>query len=111
MKEIDGEKVYDEQVFVPGEIYVRRHIFKKYKCKKCSPNPENDALNSDDIEHCNIRRAEYPKPMIPHSFCSSELLANIVNEKYAKAVPLHRQEKDFTSKGIPLLKATMSNWV
>ncbi len=27
-----------------------------------------------------------------------------------KAVPLHRQEKDFASKGILLLKATMSNW-
>ena len=26
-------------------------------------------------------------------------------------LPLHRQEKDFKSKGIPLLKATMSNWV
>ena len=32
-------------------------------------------------------------------------------EKYAKAVPLHRQEKDFKSKHVPLLKATMSNWV
>ena len=39
------------------------------------------------------------------------MLSHIIYEKYAKAVPLHRQEKDFTSKGIPLLKATMSNWV
>ena len=49
--------------------------------------------------------------MIPGSFCSPELLAHIVYEKYAKAVPLHRQEKDFRSKHVSLLKATMSNWV
>ena len=49
--------------------------------------------------------------LIPGSFCSPELLAHIVYEKYAKAVPLHRQEKDLASKHIPLLKATMSNWI
>lgn len=49
--------------------------------------------------------------MIPGSFCSPELLAHIVYEKYGKAVPLHRQEKDLASKHVPLLKATMSNWV
>lgn len=54
MKEIGEEKVYDELVFVPGEIYVRRHIVKKYKCKKCGQNPKNDALNSDDIEQQKI---------------------------------------------------------
>ncbi|MDD6270091.1 MAG: transposase [Oscillospiraceae bacterium] len=40
----------------------------------------------------------------PHSFCSTELFAHIIYEKFAKAVPLYRQEKDFTSKGIPLLR-------
>jgi hypothetical protein len=49
--------------------------------------------------------------MIPHSFCSPELAAHIIYEKFAKAVPLYRQEKDFNSKGVPLLRATMSDWV
>lgn len=49
--------------------------------------------------------------MIPHSFCSPELAAHIIYEKFAKAVPLYRQEKDFASKGIPILRATMSEWV
>ena len=63
-------------------------------------------------EKCgSIRRAEYPKPMIPGSFCSPELLAHIIYEKYAKAVPLYRQESDLASKHIYLLRATMSNWV
>ena len=111
MVEIGEEKAYDELVFVPGEFYVRRHIVKKYKCTKCGQNPENDVNYKDDIEKCNIRCADYPKPMIPHSFCSPELAAHIIYEKFAKAVPLYRQEKDFSAKGIPLLRATMSDWV
>lgn len=111
MKEIGEEKVYDELVYVPGEFYVRRHIVKKYKCKKCGLNPENDANHTNDIEKCNIRCAAYPQPMIPHSFCSPELAAHIIYEKFANAVPLYRQEKDFNSKGVPLLRATMSDWV
>lgn len=105
MEEIGEEKVYDELVYIPGKFYIRRHIAKKYKCKECGMNPEKST------EPCHIRFADYPKPIIPHSFCSPKLLAHIVYEKFCKAVPLHRQEKDFKSKGIPLLKATMSNWV
>ena len=111
MVEIGEEKAYDELVFVPGEFYVRRHIVKKYKCTKCGQNPENDVNYKHDIEKCNIRWADYPKPMIPHSFCSPELAAHIIYEKFAKVVPLYRQEKDFAAKGIPLLRATMSEWV
>lgn len=49
--------------------------------------------------------------MIPRSFCSPELPAHIIFEKYGKAVPLYCKEKDLASKGAPVLKATMSNWV
>lgn len=111
MQEIGKEKAYDELVYTPAKFHIRRHIVYTYKCPDCGESPENDENYSDDIERCNIRRADYPKPMIPGSFCSPELLAHIVYEKYAKAVPLHRQERDLASKHIPLLKATMSNWV
>ena len=111
MKEIGEEKAYDELIYTPAKFHVRRHIVKKYKCLTCGEKPENDVEHEDEIEHCHIRRAPYPKPMIPRSYCSPELLAHIIYEKYGKAVALHRQEKDFASKGIPLLKATMSHWV
>jgi len=32
--------------------------------------------------------------MIPHSFCSPELLAHVLYEKYVMAVLLERQSKD-----------------
>ena len=111
MKEIGEEKAYDELVYTPAKFHVRRHIVKTYKCPDCGETPENDVQRENDIERCSIRHAPYPKPMLPRSFCSPELLAHIVYEKYGKAVPLHRQEKDFASKGIQLLKATMSNWI
>ncbi|MBR0483463.1 MAG: IS66 family transposase [Oscillospiraceae bacterium] len=104
MKEIGEEKVYDELVYTPAKFHVRRHIAKKYKCVNCGEHPESST------EPCRIRLAEYPKPMIPHSFCSPALLAHVVYEKYLKGIPIHRQEKDFISKGIPLSKATLSSW-
>ena len=109
MEEI-GEEKRDELVYTPAKFHIRRHIIKVYKCTKCGSDPEKDE-ELDDIEPCHIVKAYCPKPMIPGSYCSPELLAHIIFEKYGKAVPLHRQEKDLASKKIPLLKATMSNWV
>ena len=105
-----GEEKRDELVYTPAKFHIRRHIIKVYKCTKCGSDPQNDA-ELTDIEPCHIVKAYCPKPMIPGSYCSPELLAHIIFEKYGKAVPLHRQEKDLASKKIPLLKATMSNWV
>lgn len=105
MEYIGSEKAYDELVFIPAQYFIRRHMVAKYRCKKCGNDPENST------EPCNIRRAECPSPMIPKSFCSPELLAHIAYEKMAKGIPLYRQEKDLSSKGIQLLRATMSNWM
>ena len=105
MNEAGEEKAYDELIYSPARFHIRRHIVKKYKCPQCGEMPE------ERDEPCHIIRAPYPKAMIPGSYCSPELLAHIIFEKYAKAVPLHRQQKDFNSKGVPLLKATISNWV
>lgn len=110
MNVIGKVKLYDELVYQPAQVYVRRHYAENYMCTNCVQNSENEA-GSYEIEKCYIRCADYPKPMIPHSFCSPELSAHIIYEKFAKAVPLYRQEKDFAAKGIPLLRATMSEWV
>lgn len=105
MEKIGEEQAYEELVYVPAEYFIRRHMVSTYKCKNCGSDPENST------EPCNIRRAECPSPMIPKSFCSPELLAHIAYEKMAKGIPLYRQEKDMSSKGIQLLRATMSNWM
>ncbi len=110
MTVIGKEKIRDELVYVPARLFLRRHIAEVVKCTNCGTNEENDA-SLPDIEPCHIKQAVVPAPMIVHSFCTPELLAHIVYEKYCQAVPLYRQEKDFAGKGVKLSRTTMANWI
>ncbi len=58
-----------------------------------------------------FKKATIPAPMIPHSFCSPELLAHILYEKYVMVVPLERQAKELKAMGMRSSTATLSNWV
>ena len=107
---IGKEKVRDELVYVPAKIFVRRHFAEVVKCSSCGSDETRDAQLSD-IEACTIRQALVPAPVIPHSYCSPELLAHIVYEKYCNAVPLERQAKDLAAKGVKIPTATLANWV
>jgi transposase len=99
MTVIGKEKIRDELVYVPARMFLRRHIAEVAKCTACGTDESRDA-DQPDIEPCHIRTAEVPAPMIPHSFCTPELLAHIAYEKYCKAVPLTPLEKDFKAKGV-----------
>lgn len=110
MTVIGREKIRDELVYVPARLFLRRHVAEVVKCTACGMDESRDAELSD-IEKCHIRTAEVPAPMIPHSFCSPELLAHIVYEKYCNAMPLYRLEKDFAARGTNLSRTTMANWI
>lgn len=107
---IGKEKIRDELVYVPAKLYLRRHIAEVAKCTSCGMDEERDA-ELPDIEPCNIKMAPVPAPMMQHSFCSPELLAHIIYEKYCNAVPLYRLEKDFKAKGAVISRTTMANWI
>ena len=85
-KGINSQK-RDELVYTPAKFHIRRHIIKVYKCTKCGSDPDKDA-ELDDIEPCHIVKAYCQKPMIPGSYCSPELLAHIIFEKYGKQLLL-----------------------
>lgn len=110
MTVIGREKIRDELVYIPAQLFIRRHMAEVVKCTSCGMDESRDAELSD-IEKCHIRTAELPAPMIPHSFVSPELLAHIIYEKYCNAVPLYRLEKDFKAKGVQLSRTTMANWI
>jgi len=110
MTVIGREKIRDELVYIPARLFLRRHIAEVVKCSACGRDETRDA-KLPDIEPCYIRRADVPAPMIPHSFCSPELLAHIVYEKYGNAMPLYRLEKDFIAKGAQISRTTMANRV
>ena len=107
---IGKAKIRDELVYVPARIFVRRHFAEVVKCSSSGSDETRDAQLSD-IEACTIRQAFAPAPVIPHSYCSPELLAHIVYEKYCNAVPLERQAKDLAAKGVKIPTATLANWV
>lgn len=110
MTVIGKEKIRDELVYIPARVFVRRHYAQVVKCTACGMDESRDAQLPDIEKNC-IRQAEVPPPMIEHSFCSPELLAHIIYEKYCNAVPLYRQEKDFAAKGVVLSRTTMANWI
>lgn len=110
MKTVGKEFIRDELVYVPARLFVRKHYAEVVKCPVCGEDESLDALYAD-VPAPVFKKAVAPAPMIPHSFCSPELLAHILYEKYAMAVPLERQSKDFKAMGMTLSTATLSNWV
>jgi transposase len=110
MEPIGKEYVRQELVWVPSRCFVRNIYAEVLKCPSCGTDESKDTA-LPDIEKAQIRKAQVPAAMIPKSFCSPELLAHIICEKYVNAMPLYRQEKDFKAKKIPLSRTTMANWI
>ena len=91
-----------------GNICVNR--WGLVKCPSCGEDEAQD-LNYSDVPAPVFKKATIPAPMIPHSFCSPELLAHILYEKYVMVVPLERQAKELKAMGMRSSTATLSNWV
>ena len=110
MVTVGKEFIRDELVYVPARLFVCKHYAETVKCPKCGTDESMDA-NYADVPAPVFKKATVPASMIPHSFCSPELLAHILYEKYVMAVPLERQSKDLKAMGMKLPTATLSNWV
>lgn len=110
MEVVGKEFVRDELVYVPAKMYLRKHYAEVLKCVSCGMN-ESDDINSEDVPKQVFKKGTVPSPVISGSYCSPELLAHILYEKYIQAVPLNRQERDYTAAGADVLRASMCNWV
>lgn len=109
--EVAGKEfVRDELVYVPAKMYLRKHYAEVLKCVSCGMN-ESDDINSEDVPKQVFRKGTVPSPVISGSYCSPELLAHILYSKYIQAVPLNRQERDYTAAGAKVIRASMCNWV
>lgn len=107
---IGREHVRDELVYVPARLFVRKHFSEIRKCTACGMDESRDA-DLPDVAKQRFFKGAVPPPMIPHSFCSPELLAHIAYGKYVLGLPLYRLEKDFEAQGVKLSRATMANWL
>lgn len=90
MEHVGKEFVRDEVVYVPARMFVRKHYVEVVKCPSCGKDESLDA-SLPDVAAPVFGKATVPAPVIPRSYCSPELLAHIICQKYAQAVPLYRQ--------------------
>lgn len=107
---IGKEKVRDEIVYIPAKVYMKSIFRTVRKCTECGNDESLDGTRDNNTRNILVK-AQVPAPVLPKSFCSPELLAYVIYEKYFKAVPLERISKQFNENGCPLSTQTLSNWV
>ncbi len=102
--QVIGKKtVRTELEYIPAKLKVIEYMQYTYKCSTCGTTEEYpDAV---------IKKAPVPAPVMPRPLASATSVAWIMYQKYALAIPLYRQEKEWLRMGIALTRSTMSNWV
>ena len=95
------EEIRQELKVIPAQVVRVEHVRKVYTCRHC----QEHAIKTPVIT------AKAPAPVLPGSFVSASLLAYIIYQKFAAALPYYRQEQTFKDFGIDLRRQTMSNWI
>ncbi|WP_274021445.1 IS66 family transposase [Vibrio parahaemolyticus] len=96
-----GESTSEKLVYLPAKLYVEVIERPKYVCRQCDKQGEQNTV---------VMAAPAPS-IIPKSFATASLLAQIIANKYHYALPLYRQESLFGQYGIKLSRKTMSQWI
>lgn len=89
-----GQEITEKLEYIPGELYVRRIIRKKY------------ALQGG----AGIVIGELPSQTLPCSNAGSSLLAYLLASKYLDHLPFYRQREIFKRSGVELAASTVNDW-
>jgi transposase len=89
-----GEEVTEILEYIPGELYVRRIIRKKY------------ALAQEK----GIVIGELPSLALPKSNAGASLLSHLLVSKYQDHLPFYRQIEIFKRNGVELAASTVNGW-
>lgn len=89
---IGKEVVRREIEYIPAKVTVKEYVSYHYGCPECK--------NTD--ESYIIKTTTEKKPLMKHSLASPSSVAWTIYQKYANAMPLYRQEKDWKQYGIEL---------
>ena len=95
-KKIIGEEVTEKLEVIPAKAVVLRYVRKKYACKNCEEGVSIPPL---------------PNFFLPKSIASTGLVAQTITNKYARHLPLYRQEDIWRSFGVALSRSTTCNWI
>lgn len=100
LKSVGEEFVRSEVEFIPATLRVIDYYRETYECRQCK--------NTDEPY---MEKTPVPSPVIPHSFASPSSVAHVMYQKFVNAMPLYRQETDWSNLGLDLTRQTMSNWI
>ena len=95
------KEVRKELKVIPAKISIVEHVTYVYSCRNCDKNGETGF----------IKKAPSPKALISKSIVSSGLMAQIIDNKFNKSLPLYRQEQNFKQYDININRQDMSNWI
>lgn len=90
-----------ELKFIPSRAVVVEYVQYIYGCRPCETN---------EIEP-PVVKAPMPRPAFPGSLASPSAVAYVMTKKYVDAMPLYRQEQQFSRYGVELSRQTLANWV
>ncbi|MFC3122514.1 IS66 family transposase zinc-finger binding domain-containing protein, partial [Agaribacter flavus] len=87
---IMGKDVTEKFVFVPATTKVEEHHRLKYACRHCQENETKTP----------IKQAPPVASILPKSYATPSILAQLITAKYQHGLPLYRQEVIFSQLGI-----------
>lgn len=96
--EVIGSKETEKFIYKPAELYIQKDVYPVYR-------KENEDGTDD------IKTLYQGYDFLSKSNATPRLVASILNDKYAKALPLYRIEESFKNMGAQISRQTMSNWV
>lgn len=106
MKELSPE-IVDVLKYHPARYYVERHIIHQYVCRHCS-----EEINEDgEIKAKIVSAPNTEKRLIKGSLASASVVAGLAFNKFVSGTPLYRQEQELKRRGVPISRASMSNWM
>ena len=101
MEPIGEEFVRREIHIVPPKITVTEYYSRNYGCRNCR--------DKGIIPH--IVKGKDGKPHMLHGMASAQTVAYVMYQKFAKGLPLYRQEKDYKTWGMEIPRATLGSWI
>jgi len=88
-----GEEVSERYEYIPAQMKVIEDVCQKYACA------------------CTVKTATKPPQPIEKSIAGASLLAQVIVNKLADHLPLHRQAKMLRRHGVELSEQTMCGWM
>jgi transposase len=91
-----SEVVSEQLEYTPASLFVVEHVQITYACQPCQ-------------EH--VVTADKPPQPIEKGIPGPGLLAHIIADKYARHLPLYRQEEDLARYGVLIRRSTLAGWM